>query len=381
MRVLVLLSLIFLTAAPAQEVRRALPVERTGDNDLARFLAGLPLAPDSPLAQRQQSPGYQEHVADLGKLWAHYFAQYFSPMQVWSAAELTPRIRGTLPVMYFFGGPDAISPLALYPAAPVFILGGLEPVGSIAPPLSLSDDQLAEGLGGLRKAMEVVLSYGHFITKDMKTDLERPAFRGVLPVIFAFLALSGHEVVSASYFGVGKEGTLTEYGSAYREVSGSLPGVKVVFRTGPGSPEKVLYYIRGNVADDARNGLIPWAQSFGPGNVYLKAASYLLHEGYFSGIRKYLLDAGQSVLQDDSGLPFSVFRDGNWRCYFFGTYSGTLEIFSKYEQPELRAAFAGPSAPLPFGTGYKWRRGESNLLLAVKQFAPPRAEPVIPAQP
>ena len=113
-------------------------------------------------------------------------------------------------------------------------------------------------------------------------------------------------------------------------------------------------------------------QRFGAGNVYLKAASYLLHESYFSRIRSFLLNHATSVLQDDSGIPFRFFRDGGWRFWFFGTYSGTLDIFAKYYQSDLQSAFAtsGAAVSLPFGTGYKWRPGESNLLLAVKQRAP-----------
>jgi hypothetical protein len=73
--------------------------------------------------------------------------------------------------------------------------------------------------------------------------------------------------------------------------------------------------------------------------------------------------------------------NAGWRCWFFGTYSGTLDIFAKYYQRDLHAAFAAPgaAAPLPFGTGYKWRAGESNLLLAVRQQAP-RPETVPPRQ-
>lgn len=382
MRLAVFLAIVGIMAASAQEVRRALPVERTGDNELARFLAGLPLPEDAELAEWQYTPEYQEHAAALGRMWAHYYRHYFSPMQIWSAAELAPRLDMSRPVLYFFGGPDAISPLALYPGAPVYALGGLEPIGSIAPPQDLTDEQMAGALAGLRESMEVVLSYGHFITKDMKTDLERPAFRGVLPVLFAFLALSGHEVVSASYFGVAADGHMTEYGTAYRESKNHLPGVKVVFRVGPGRPLQTIYYVQANVANDAapRNGSLKWAGNLGTGNVYLKAASYLLQEPSFSHVRQFLLQSGASVLQDDSGFPFSAFRDGQWRCYFFGTYSGTLEIFTKYFQPELQAAFAGPSSPLPFGTGYKWRLGESNLLLAIRE-APPKAVPVVPLPP
>ena len=122
----------------------------------------------------------------------------------------------------------------------------------------------------------------------------------------------------------------------------------------------------------SNGAVLKWASGFGTGNVYLKAASYLLHESYFSRIRSFLLDQGASVLQDDSGIPLRFFRNGGWRLWFFGNYSGTLDIFKRYYQGDLQAAFATPgtAVPLPFGTGYKWRIGESNLLLAVKQRVP-----------
>ena len=159
---------------------------------------------------------------------------------------------------------------------------------------------------------------------------------------------------------------------------GALPGVRIDFRRQGGAGVQTLYYVQANVADDglkSNGALLKWASSFGAGNVYLKAASYLPHESYFSRIRSFLLNQAASVLQDDSGIPFRFFRDGGWRCWFFGTYSGTLDIFAKHYQSDLQMAFAAPgaAAPLPFGTGYKWRLGESNLLLAVKQRAP-RAE-------
>ena len=76
-------------------------------------------------------------------------------------------------------------------------------------------------------------------------------------------------------------------------------------------------------------------------------------------------------------FPSGYFRDGNWRLWLFGTYSGTLDIFTKYYQSDLQTAFAPPGAgaPLPFGTGYKWRLGESNLLLAVRQQTQSTAPP------
>ena len=310
----------------------------------------------------------------LPRLSQRYDRTYFSKMRAWSAAELASRIPLNLPVYYFFAGPDAVSALALFLDAPVYILGGLESVGSMPAPNTLAPEAVAEGLDNLRKSAEVVLSYGHFITKDMKAELDRTAFRGVLPLVYMFIAFTGGEILSARYVGVASNGTLQDYGNSYAGSRDVLPGVRIDFRR-EGAGVQTLYYVQANVADDAlksNNAVLAWAGRFGAGNVYLKAASYLLHESYFSRIRSFLLNQAASILQDDSGIPFRFFRNGGWRCWFFGTYSGTLDIFAKHYQSDLQAAFAAPgaAAPLPFGTGYKWRLGESNLLLAVKQRAP-----------
>jgi hypothetical protein len=366
-------------SAGAQEVRRALPLAAEArPNEVARFLAGVPLPDDSTLAPLQKAPGYAEHVKALAKLTRHYDNHYFSKMRSWSAAELSPRIAMNRPVYYFFGGPDAVSPLALYPDAPVYILGGLESVGSIAAPQTLPPETVAEGLANLRQSVNVILSYGHFITKDMKAELDRTAFRGVLPLIYTFVVLTGGEVVRSEYVGVKRDGSLS---AAVGEVKGMLPGVKVTFRRAPGAAEQVIYYVQANVADDALKSqggaVLTWAGGFGQGNVYLKAASYLMHEAYFSRIRSFLLAKGASVLQDDSGIPYRFFQDGNWRVWLFGRYTGTLDIFKQYHQADMAGVFAstGTVEELPFGTGYKWKVGESNLILAVRQQVP-RAVPV-----
>ncbi len=222
------------------------------------------------------------------------------------------------------------------------------------------------GLENLRRSAEVILSFGHFITKDMKAELDRSAFRGVLPLIYMFIALTGGEIVSTRYIAVVGGGAVQELGSESVQSKGQLPGVRVEFRGRGRSDVQTIIYVQANVADDflkSNGSLLQWAGSHGPGNVYLKAASYLLHEPYFSRIRSFLLNYAISVLQDDSGIPFRFFRDGRWQLWLFGTYSGTLDIFAKYYQSDLQSAFAtsGAAAPLPFGTGYKWRARRIEL--------------------
>jgi len=386
-----LLVLALTVSLQAQEVRRAVPLGPEAPvpsipigvsfDETAKYLAGFPISGTSSLAQAQQEAAYRTHATKFESMWARYNEYYFSRMRAWSLAELSPRLNTTLPVIYFFGGPDALAPLALYPMAPDFILGGLEPVGNLPAVEAMDSARRLAALEGLRASTDVILSFGHFITKEMKEELARTEFQGVLPLLLTFLAMKGDEVVDVAFFGIGPDGQQKEFGLAPASGPGILPGVRVAFRSGPGAPVRRLHYVQANVADDvlrSNAALLTWASGFGTGNMYFKAASYLLHEAYFSTIRTFLLERAASVLQDDSGMPLRFFQGGSWRLWFFGSYSGTLDLFRKYYQPELAQAFATGAAPLPFGTGYKWRVGESNLLLAVKQTIL-RAEPVMVA--
>jgi hypothetical protein len=234
-------------------------------------------------------------------------------------------------------------------------------------------------LDGLRKSTDAILSFGFFITKNMRAELDAGEFKGVTPILLVFLAMTGGEVLDVSYFGVRGDGHPVEYGTEPRQAKGELSGVRITFRKNPLSAPQRLHYVQANVANNElreKSGLLHWAEGFGPGNVYLKAASYLMHESYFSRIREFLLAQARSVLQDDSGIPFIFFQNGEWRVWFFGTYAGTLDLFKKYHEPKLVDAFRISGVPLAFGTGYKWRLGQSNLLLAVRQD-PPKAEPVV----
>jgi len=370
------------TAGFSQNAQRALPAgQNVTLDEQAKFLAGYPLPPDSVLGRIQSSSPGRAHASAFESLWARYNEHHFTLMREWASAELTPRIQPTAPVFYFFSGPDAISAIALYPFATDYLMGGLEPVGSLPAPESLPRDRLKLALDNLRASTDVILSYGHFITKEMKADLEATEFRGVLPVVLAFVAMTGGEVLDFCYFRIDREGGVQDIGRS--NADGKANGVRVTFRKDAASPPQRIHYVQANVADDSlksHDGVLRWAERFGKGNVYLKAASYLMHEPSFSGIRDFLLRQGASVLQDDSGIPFSFFQSGDWRCYFFGAYTGTLDIFKKYHQAELDRAFRTSGTPLVFGTGYKWKVGESNLLLAIRQI-PPRAEPLAPARP
>jgi len=342
--------------------------------ELAAFLAGRTLPPTSPLAALQQSTEYQDHARQYAAQWFRYREMYFDPMRAWSATELVPRIGACSQVTYLFGGPDLISALGLFPAARLYALGGLEPVGRLANPLSLPPEELHASLAMLRKSTEVIMNFSHFITKDMKAELASSHFQGVFPIMLVFLSFADASIDSAERLSLKSDGTLTA-----GEAADGQAALRIVFRAGPGQPPAEAFYFQANVADSAlkTNGaLLDWLAARGPSTGYLKAASYLPHEGSFSRVRDFLLGHCRAIVQDDSGIPLSVFRARGWQVMFFGNYTAPLDIFTKYDQPELRGIFgAGGAFPLPFGFGYRWQKGASTLLLALPPGEAPRALP------
>ena len=259
----------------------------------------------------------------------------------------------------------------------VYILGGLESVGSIPAPNTLTPEAVAEGLDNLRRSAEVVLSCGHFITKDMKAELDRTAFpRRAAVDLYVHCADRRRDCCPPA---------MSVWRAMARCRRMEIPSVRAAscrecestFAAMAVRRVQTLYYVQANVADERSeiqrcgysNGRPVSARA-----TYLKAASVPASRTLFLA-HSFLSSQSRlpSVLQDDSGIPFRFFWNGGWRCWFFGTYSGTLDIFAKYYQSDLhdRLCRAGRGLlPCRFGTGLQWRAGESNLLLAVRQQAP-----------
>ena len=359
------------TALLAASLHSVLAVSPT---ELGAFLAGRQLPPDSPLAPLQNSSAYQKHAKEYAAQWFRYQDNYFNPMRSWSATELVPRIGESSNITYLFGGPDLISVMALFPSTKRISMGGLEPVGKLTNPLTLTPEELEASLANLRKSTEVIMNFSHFITKDMKNDLASSHFQGVFPIMLVFLSFTDARIDRAERLTLHRDGQLVP-----GEQTGGQAALRIVFRPALGAPATEVIYVQANLANSAlasNNSFLSWLASRGPATGYLKAASYLLHEGSFSRARDFLLTHAGAIVQDDSGIPLGVFRQRGWQIMYFGTYTKPLDIFTKYNQPALRDTFAsGGGFPLPFGLGYRWQRGESTLLLALPPETAPRALP------
>jgi len=332
----------------------------------AEFLAGIPLPRASSLRPLQLSPEYRSHQDKVRSQWSFCRQVRYEAMRRWGSVYLAnyPAARGVL--RYLFGGPDFLNAYAFFPDARVMVLGGLEPVGEVPPPEALSPTSLGPALDAVDDALHTSLFEGYFITTEMRPQLTAGAFRGVLPVLYTELALTGNLIDAVSME--------RPFGS---------PGVKIMYHR-PGGGSQTLWYFQADLANGKEcRRFLSWLGELGPGSTYLKAASFLLPRDCFSETRNFLIRSSELILQDDSGLPYRCFLPGVWRISLFGVYTDPLEIFRLGRDPALAEAFDSPLrvAPLAFGAGYHVNGDDANLLLAVRDNAAILAENLQSATP
>ena len=347
-----------LPVAPARSAETATP------DDTARFLAGLPPAPDSPLAALAKNPEWAQHAHFFDSIFSREDANTLSKVRAF-AKEHLPQHSDTM--LYMFSGPDFLYATSFFPSASTYVLSGLEPVGAVPQLTSLPRGAVDGSLHNIEGSLATILNLSFFITKNMKTQLTTGQVYGTLPLLYVFLARTGktvHDVTFVDLDGDGNIQTWNETGG--KRGSSAAPGVRIIFSAGNG-PWQTLYYFSTNLADGGvtRSGFLTFCGKLGVADSFIKSASYLLHSGGFNKVRDFLLEHSATILQDDSGIPLVYFDPKKWRLQPFGRYVPPLSIFPRAYQPRMAELFR-KATPIEFGLGYRWRKNESNLLLAQK---------------
>jgi hypothetical protein len=348
-------------AAPApQSVAKSSPA-----NDAARYLAGLPPVLGSPLTALSQDPRWGTHARAMNLAFSQIEQRQLNNIRVFRSENIAPVTQASRICVYLFSGPDFLYADAMFTDCSTFVLQGLEPVDPIPDLLTTPPAALLGTLENIQISLNTLLSFSFFKTKNMREDFERAQLKGVLPIIFVFMARTGKEIDSVEYISLDKEGKVQ------RGQQGAIRGAKINFVDPASGSTKEMYYFTSDLSDDAlkRNpALLRFCEGLGPANSLLKAASYLLHGSNFTTARNFLLQNSVSVLQDDSGIPVRYFTPDKWTLRFFGTYNGPIALFKNYNQPDLRQYYETSSPKrLTFGFGYKWNNRSSTLFLAVRK--------------
>lgn len=330
-------------------------------NDTARFLAGLPVAAESPLAALSRDPSWQEHARTFESAFEQVERGQLAHIRAWSTANLT----ASRPTMfYMFGGPDFLYANSFFPHAKTYVLSGLEQVG-VVPDLTTLRGSLGADLSKLRRSLRWILQYSYFITSQMGSDLYTGRLNGVLPVLYVFLARSGMSIHDVSPVKLDEEGAVQPDLDSPRRAPAR--GVKITF-SGSDGEARTLYYFSTNLANDGieKSKFLVFCATLAPGDSLVKSASYLLHNRGFTKVRDFLLAHSAVMVQDDTGIPLANYDPEKWELHPFGHYVGPIAVFRGMYQKKYAELFKD-SQPIDFGIGYRWKPNQSNLLLAVKK--------------
>ena len=340
--------------APRQTFQQQ-AVERSSPTDIARYLAGMPVSPESPLNRLIVDPRWIAYSNAMNVAFSKLEQRQLRSMRTWRAAFLAPATQFSRVCLYFFSGADFLYADTFYPDCSTYILVSLEPVEPIPELQSVSPALLQNTLQTIEASLNTLVNFGYFQTRELRDYSQRSQLKGVLPLIFVFLARSGKEIL----------------GVDNASLSGGTRGAKVSFLDPTTGAQKVLYYFSADLSDaglKSNSAVLRFSSSLGPTNSFLKASSYLLHGNGFDLARNHLLRVSASILQDDSGIPVRYFTPGNWTLRFFGSYNGPINLFRKFYQPDLRQYYATSlPKPLTFSFGYQWDWHITPLIVAIRK--------------
>jgi len=321
-------------------------------NRTALFLAGVSQTDSNYYSQLESKEFWKSHVVEMNAIWKKAEDSRLSVLSTWRDKSLTPAINDSLPLYYPFAGADFLHAWYFYPNAPQYHLVALENVNMLPDFEKMNEAQLTAYLSSLRNSLRDVIGKSYFITMHMQTDLKSGDYSGILPLYYVFLSRTGHKILNLETISMDSTGT--------HQVNSEkkFTGVRIKM-TKDGVTEKTLTYMKFDLGDDnlkVNQQYHKWVASLGQKNVFLKAASYLLHYNSFSEARKSIFENTSSIFQDDSGLAYRYVDTTQFNVNLFGEYTRPIKDFGDYTiQKDLAALYEKtpaekrPSIPFPLG--------------------------------
>lgn len=339
--------------------------------DIALFIAGITPDSTSNLFKLSQTTEFQTYSKRINEKWDSFFNEVDTKIKPWKDKEIGNLAEKHKTLFYPFSGPDFINAEIFFPDFENYILFGLEPPGSVPKPLEIANNQLSNYFKMYEQSIIHIIQLSFFRTLSMENDLSSMEVDGTTPVLMIFLARSGKKIIDIKPFKFAENGDL-DYDTVFNNFKGNNKfknGIEISFRKENDPKVQKLIYFSVNISDDylAKNtDVTNYLSKIDTSSaVYLKSASYLLHESYFSKIRNTILDKADFIFQDDSGLPYRFLNNENWDVKLYGVYDKPISLFSNSYQKDLFEAYQqSKSQELNFKRGYARK---SNLLISRKK--------------
>jgi hypothetical protein len=339
----------------------------------AQLMAGITPAAGDPVVDRLAAlDTFRNHQAWMRENWAPVRGR-LNAMERWRDQNIRISEPRSRTLLYPFSGPDFLNAYALFPTHARYVFFALERPSELPDLATKTPQQFAELLASVREALRDIFERNYFITSYMSRQLTAPRLRGSVPIMAVMMALNNRALVSVEPVDLFPELT-----AAYAEPGGARPrmpmrGVRMVFLDPATRTTQQLHYFSLDATDRALTfypEFTAWIAKQGPATGLVKSASYLLHDKQFMQVRDALLATADTIVQDDTGVPYRVLRQANWSVQMFGDYRKPIPSLAYGFQRDLQESWRknANQTPLPFPFGYHWREGGigSGVLIATR---------------
>ena len=299
------------------------------------------------------------------------------PMRGWmKTISSNNRLNDTSLLFYPFSGADFLHAYYLFPEANDYVLLAQEKIGNLPDFNSVSNERLTRYLNAVDQSLGDIYKRSYFITKAMMVDTkEGSELNGLLPLFYWFIARTNHEIINVSNVYVDSNSTLNTFtSSAKNKLDEKIKGIKFIFRKKGDEKLKSITYFNCDISNKGFNKnpeFKTYLNSIRTCNSFVKSASYLMHYSSFSDIRSLILEKSNSILEDDTGIPFKHLNGGDWDVNLFGVYVMPIKDFSENRfQKDLSEAYLNKTlnkGKLPFSLGYHWGSKAQNQMLYIKK--------------
>lgn len=303
--------------------------------------------------------------------WNSFYAKQLAVIINWSKANNLTDDQDTTTVFYPFSGPDLPFVYAFYPYAKKYIFVGLEDLGKIFEIDKASDLEIERYLNAISLAVSDYLLYGFFSTNNLKKSFLSPEMNGTIHPLLFFSARLGYNIKSFRYFYIDDCGKIN-YFNKLDPLNKYIKGFELTLQNA--NDLRKVYYLQFDLSNQnfqKHPEFYCFISNFGYKNIFIKSASYLLHQEDFSMIKNLILSQFLKIIQDDSGIKFSDLKQKNYLIQLFGNYKTTINMFKKYFQKDLKEEYEKQKPKiLPFRFGYNIPFDQTTIMFIKKANTP-----------
>lgn len=373
------LSFLILSCASSDSTKRLVKIEPSSTywRDLSLFLSGLPLEEKNQFINLTQSASYKGYAKAINSYWTKIDSDYLQKVKPFKK-EFMPEKSSANTALYPLSGADFVNLNAFYPDAISNIMIGLEPPGKFTDPNTLTPEQLKAGLNSIQSMVGEMAAQNYFTRKRMKREFANPHFSGTSPVLLIFMTRLGLEIDFWERVELDKNGKLipeTESHKADKNPD-KVEAVRIYFHKPNEKYSRDLVFFKMYINENSADLQTPEGKFFasqGNLNLLLKSAEYVLQLPLYEKFIQTILSKTDTVVQDDSAIPYKAFDKTKWDSRVFGVYTARARLQNTPNVPDqldLQSEFKLNAKSLPFKYGYGVLKGndKSNLMILYRKL-------------